>query len=94
MPHVRASGAVWDPFYRSRLASFFGADASGDLAGRCRCITPLQMHPQMHLRCRRGAKMGRALGRLLVGCWLLLGIMGFAVVVAPLAVTLLIEATR
>jgi hypothetical protein len=52
------------------------------------------MHPQMHLRCRRGAKMGRALGRLLVGCWLLLGIMGFAVVVAPLAVTLLIEATR
>jgi len=38
--------------------------------------------------------MGRALGRLLIGCWLVFAIMTFAVVVLPLAVSLLIEATR
>jgi hypothetical protein len=38
--------------------------------------------------------MGRALGGLMIGCWLLLAIMTFAVVVLPLAVSLLIEATR
>jgi hypothetical protein len=38
--------------------------------------------------------MGRALGKLLIGCWLLLAIMTFAVVVLPLTLTLLIEATR
>jgi hypothetical protein len=38
--------------------------------------------------------MGRALGRLLIGCWLLLAIMAFAGVVLPLAVSLLPEATK
>jgi hypothetical protein len=38
--------------------------------------------------------MGRALGRLLIGCWLLFAIMTFAVVVLPLAVHCLFEATR
>jgi hypothetical protein len=38
--------------------------------------------------------MGRALCRLLIGCWLVFAIMTFAVVVLPLALSLLIEATR
>ena len=38
--------------------------------------------------------MGRALGRLLIGCWLVFAIMTFAIVVLPLAVSLLIEATK
>ena len=38
--------------------------------------------------------MGRALGRLLIGCWVVFAIMTFAVVVLPLAVSLLIEATK
>jgi hypothetical protein len=38
--------------------------------------------------------MGRALGKLLVGCWLLLAIMTLAVVVLPLAVSLLLEVTK
>jgi hypothetical protein len=38
--------------------------------------------------------MGSALGRLLVGCWLLLAIMTFVGVVLPLAVSLLLEVTK
>ena len=38
--------------------------------------------------------MGRALCRLLIGCWLLLAIMTLAVVVLPLAVSLLLEVTK
>jgi hypothetical protein len=38
--------------------------------------------------------MGRALGRLLVGCWVLFAVMVFAVVVVPLAVHCLFEATK
>jgi hypothetical protein len=38
--------------------------------------------------------MGRALGQLLIGCWLLLAIMGFATVVLPLALSLLLEVTK
>jgi len=38
--------------------------------------------------------MGRALCRLLIGCWLLLAIMTFPGVVLPLAVSLVLEATK
>jgi hypothetical protein len=37
--------------------------------------------------------MSRALGQLLLACWLLFAIMTFAAVVVPLATSLLIEAT-
>jgi hypothetical protein len=38
--------------------------------------------------------MGRTLGELLIGCWVLFAIMTLAVVVLPLTASLLIEATR